>query len=235
MRRNIASWRVRGGIRHSGNSQTREQSARFLGWNRVVEKASENAQLRAKVVIDAHILFPVVEDIAPHPGQSVIRRVGERRKFCIDIVDISLRRRIDVGDLRGLAGAVAVLIKSDAGSCRQGALQHRGRRQFAAGEGVVVDDSSPLLRVKEECLVAILIVDAGNEQRAAQGEAEVVPAQFGAVDSVTIVEEVIGVEHVIAEEVVRAAVELAGAAARDDRDLARRTDHVQVGHSSAAR
>jgi hypothetical protein len=68
---------------------------------------------------------------------------------------------------------------------------------------------------------------------------KIVPAEFWTIEASPVSEEVIGVEDVVAEEVVSAAVKLAGAAARDHRDLARGTapvlgkitgaEHVELG------
>ena len=86
-------------------------------------------------------------------------------------------------------------------------LQHRGSREPTTGNGRVSDDAPPLLRVKEEGLVL--------DYRATQSEAEIVPAQRRPHDVVAIIEKVVGVQIIIAEELVSTAMELVSTTTRD--------------------
>src|SRR4029077_16332966 len=61
------------------------------------------------------------------------------------------------------------------------------------------------LRPEEKCLVAILVVQAGNVDGTADGVAEVVFLVLG--DRVTGVEIIVGVEGIVAQELVGVAVE----------------------------
>src|SRR5260370_35724828 len=102
---------------------------------------------------------------------------------------------------------------------REGPGHFSGGWNFSAAESGVGDDAAPFLRIEEEGLVFLLVEVMRNVNWAAEGESKIVPAKWRTSDGVQVVEEVIRVQLVVAEEFISASVELAGAAAGGHGDL----------------
>ncbi len=192
-------------------------------------------------MIDANALFAIVEDVAPSPGEGAVRIVG-CRDLAVDVLHVGRGRRADVRHLVAAGGAIARGgIDGDTNWIGEGACQFSRARQRAARLGGVGDDLPPLLRIEEEGFVLLLVIDAGNVNRAADGEAEIVPPHFraGRDRGGAVVEKVVGVKNVVPEKLVSIAMELAGASARHDVDFAAGaatvfrqivgTQHVELG------
>lgn len=92
------------------------------------------------------------------------------------------------------------------------------RRQYRVECGVG-DDAAGFFGEEEESFLAIGIVDAGNKDGTAEGAAKIVVVVGGLVDAVSIIQEGVGVENLIAKEFVDAAVEGAGSRAGNHVDL----------------
>ena len=77
----VASGSVGAGGSDPGNAEAGEQSAGFDGGNLVVEEAAEDADLGVEVVVDADVLFAIVEDVASRPGQRAVVHCSGRESW----------------------------------------------------------------------------------------------------------------------------------------------------------
>ena len=189
-------------------------------------------------MVDAHKLLRFVEDVAEVTDQSMrvetgrdVRRARRQGNAVVNAVDIGLRRRRNISRVARESGGVG-----SAGS-RTGVIAHghragstrilsarvcqigigkvaspfRGRRHIRR-QALVLHHPPELLRVEEERLVPA-VVEMRYHHRSAHGKAEVVVAERGCRGNGRgqFVEVVVRVEHVVAEELVRSAVEVVGA------------------------
>src|SRR5215472_571650 len=212
-------------VRHPRQGKAGKQATRFLGWNRIVQETTEDAQLRIEGVIDAYILVPIVEDVAPRPCQrratpGAGRKAGIRvcsGEFGIDILDVSCSYGIDSRDLcpwnAGARGGVA-----HANLHWQGSRQFCRGRQLGAGKRIVGDNPAPLLGEEKESLAL--------DDWSSNGVSEIVPTQRRARKVREVVEIVIGLQYIIAEELVGAAMKRVRPRAGGNIELAARASSV---------
>ena len=189
-------------------------------------------------MVHAHNLLRFVVDVAEVADQSMrvetgrdIRRAGRQGYDVVDAVDIGLRRRRNKARGAREGGGVG-----SAGPCVGGlAHGHRTRRARISStrvckvrvgkdaipfirrrhirrQALVLHHPPALLRVEEERLVPAVVV-MRYHHRSAHGKAEVVVTQRGSRGNGRgqFVEVVVRVEHVVAEVLVRSAVEGVGA------------------------
>src|SRR5713101_5825686 len=150
-----------------------------------------------------------------------------QRQFRVDILNvcggcgIKLRR----GNLGSLLYAVAVHIVLNTNRSQKIARQVGLRRQNRV-EICVRDHPSDFFGKEKKRLLACGVVNAGNKNRAAKCSPKIVIAQRRTIDLRAIVEETVGIQNVIPEELVQASVELAGARTCNDVDLAAGTTAI---------
>src|SRR6202040_3976525 len=84
----------------------------------------------------------------------------------------------------------------------------------------VGDHSADFFREKEECFLAVCIVNTRNKYRPSEGPAKIIVPERWTIDPSAIVEEIVGIQDIISKELVQAPVKLAGARPRNYVDLA---------------
>src|ERR1019366_6951308 len=154
------------------------------------------------------------EDVPAGPGQRLVTVVG-----CLDsreyIRHVRGSDRINVGHRRaGLRNRCAIPKRVPCAADRDGQVpgQLRLRGKLTAGEGGVGDDLAPLLRIEEEGLIL--------PKRTAEGESKIVPPQGRTRDLIEVVEIVVGLQDIVAEKLVGAAMKSIRPRPGDEVDLA---------------
>ena len=211
---------------------------------RVVKVAVEDVQLLSKGLVDANEDLVVVEDVR-HGGKQrvrikVCRDVGRARRRgneAEDVFEVGLCCWRDVRNLGTVCGAgpsSRVISRADG---------HRARCPCSAGRLIVgvgevarllggsrdksvsgdILHYAPRLVGEEEKGLVLPVVDVRNPDRSADGFAEVVVAKDGAWREwrYQLVAPCVGVEDIIAEELVCTSVEHIRSGFRDDVYLAR--------------
>ena len=211
-----AARRVGLGGRDAGCKNVGEEPSRLDRWNRIVQVAAAERELRAQIVIDPDDLLPGVEDAAQ--GHEQVVAVRGSRKLGEDVFDVGLRQRTDIGDAASRVRAGAEIGRQrGADGVRENALALVQRRYLHVAR-VVINHAAELLGEKEERLVPA-VVDTRNIYRSAGGVTEVVVAEWRPRHLVEVVEKIVGVQLVVPQELVGGAMPFVGPAFGDDADL----------------
>ncbi len=177
-------------------------------------------------MIDFHHVFAEIKNVVESgdvaEGIAGGWRVGSG-EFGEEVLDVGGGDRINVGDGGAVCGARAGRAVAVGPLCTDDMIELAvGHARVRDGRGRVSgsDDSAGFLGNKEEGFVSLLI-DFGNPHRSAERSSEVVVAQLGSRNGWVhgIIEKAVGVEVVVAEELVEAAVNVGGAGAGDHVDL----------------